>query len=250
MARDASRVRLGAASFAIAGVLFLLYPAIRPFSDETSLQGAAAFASTAWILAHMLAMVGFTLVMLGLLGLYLAFRATAVEGIAFWALAVGLLSIGLLLPFYGGEAFGLHAIGEEALRQRSLALVGLASVVRSGPELIMFLIGLLLLAASAIVTAVAIWKSGTLAKWSGVPFAIGFALLHSAVFRESAGSGRARSAGDGRLPMDRLRHVAACTPSRTLPTRGRELILRIEGGPTPRRRRRGASRGRVRSRRP
>src|SRR5438309_1011686 len=126
MARDASRVRLGAASFAIAGVLFLLYPAIRPFSDETSLQGAAAFASTAWILAHMLAMVGFTLVMLGLLGLYLAFRATAVEGIAFWALAVGLLSIGLLLPFYGGEAFGLHAIGEEALRQRSLALVGLA----------------------------------------------------------------------------------------------------------------------------
>ena len=176
MARDASRVRLGAASFAIAGVLFLLYPAIRPFSDETSLQGAAAFASTAWILAHMLAMVGFTLVMLGLLGLYLAFRATAVEGIAFWALAVGLLSIGLLLPFYGGEAFGLHAIGEEALRQRSLALVGLASVVRSGPELIMFLIGLLLLAASAIVTAVAIWKSGTLAKWSGVPFAVGFAL--------------------------------------------------------------------------
>jgi len=99
-----------------------------------------------------------------------------VEGTAFWALAVGLLSIGLLLPFYGGEAFGLHAIGEEALRQRSLALVGLASVVRSGPELIMFLIGLLLLAASAIVTAVAIWKSGTLAKWSGVPFAIGFAL--------------------------------------------------------------------------
>ena len=176
MARDASRVRLGAASFAIAGLLFLLYPAIRPFSDETSLQGAAAFASTAWILAHMLAMVGFTLVMLGLLGLYLAFRATAVEGIAFWALAVGLLSIGLLLPFYGGEAFGLHAIGEEALRQRSLALVGLASVVRSGPELVMFLIGLLLLAASAIVTAVAIWKSGTLAKWSGVPFAVGFAL--------------------------------------------------------------------------
>jgi hypothetical protein len=176
MAKDASRVRLGAASFAIAGVLFVLYPAIRPFSDETSLTGAAAFASTAWILAHMLAMVGFTLVMLGLLGLYLALRATAAEQMAFWALVVGVLAVGLLLPFYGAEAFGLHAIGQEALRQHSLVLVGLASVVRSGPELIMFLVGLLLLAASAVMAAAAIWKSRTFAKWSGVPFAVGFAL--------------------------------------------------------------------------
>ena len=176
MARDALRVRLGAVSLAIGGVLFVLYPAIRPFSDETSLQGAAAFASTAWILAHMLATVGFTLVMLGLLGLYLALRTTAAEGIGLWTLVAGLLAVGLILPFYGGEAFGLHAIGAEALRQHSLALVGLAGVVRSGPELIMFLIGLLLLAASGIMAAVAIWRSRTFAKWSGVAFAVGFAL--------------------------------------------------------------------------
>ena len=170
------RVRLGAASFAIAGVLFVLYPAIRPFSDETSLQGAAAFASTAWILAHMLAMVGFTLLMLGLLGLHVALQRTAAERMAFWALAVGVVGVSLLLPFYGAEAFGLHAIGQEALRQHSLVLVGLASVVRSGPELVMFLVGLLLLAASAIMAAAAIWKSATLARWSGAPLAAGFAL--------------------------------------------------------------------------
>jgi hypothetical protein len=80
------------------------------------------------------------------------------------------------LPFYGAEAFGLHAIGQEAVRQRSVVLVGLASVVRSGPELIMFLVGLLLLAASGIMMAAAIWRSGSLAKWSGVPLAAGFAL--------------------------------------------------------------------------
>jgi hypothetical protein len=176
VAKEAVRVRLGAAAFAIAGVLFVLYPAIRPFSDETTLQGAAAFASTAWIVAHMLAMVGFVLVTIGLLGLYVAVRATAAEAIAFWALAVGLAGVGLLLPFYGAEAFGLHAIGQEAVRQHSVALVGLASVVRSGPELIMFLIGLLLLAASGIMTAAAIWRSGSLAKWSGVPLAAGFTL--------------------------------------------------------------------------
>ena len=41
-----ARVRLTSACFTVAGLLFVLYPAIRPFSDEKSLQGTAAFGST------------------------------------------------------------------------------------------------------------------------------------------------------------------------------------------------------------
>jgi uncharacterized membrane protein YidH (DUF202 family) len=172
-----ARVRLGAASLVISGILFVLYPAIRPFSDEKSLQGAAAFASPAWLLAHMLAMVGFTLVALGLLGLHVALQETPAEQLAFWALAVSMLGIGLTLPYYGGEAFGLHAIGQEALKEHNAALVGLADVVRGGPEVIMFALGLLLLAVGAIMAATAIWRSGRLPKWCGVPFALAFALF-------------------------------------------------------------------------
>jgi hypothetical protein len=157
-------------------VLFVLYPAIRPFSDETSLQAAQAFASPDWIVAHMLAMLAFTFVELGLLALYLALQANPAERWAFWALVVSILAIGLTLPFYGGEAFGLHAIGQEAVKEHNVALVSLASVVRSGPELVMFGVGLLLLAVAAIMTAFAVWKSGVLPRWSGVPFALGFAL--------------------------------------------------------------------------
>jgi hypothetical protein len=40
----------------------------------------------------------------------------------------------------------------------------------------MFAVGLLLLAVGAILAAVAIWRSGVLSRWSGVPFALGFAL--------------------------------------------------------------------------
>jgi hypothetical protein len=40
----------------------------------------------------------------------------------------------------------------------------------------MFLLGLLLLGAGAGMAATAIWKSGVLPKWSGVPFALGFGL--------------------------------------------------------------------------
>jgi hypothetical protein len=43
---SSSRVRLGALSLAVSGILFVLYPLLRPFSEESSLQGAEAFAST------------------------------------------------------------------------------------------------------------------------------------------------------------------------------------------------------------
>ena len=174
--RNASRIRLGGGALAVAGILFVLYPAIRPFSDERSLQGAAAFGSTAWIVAHMLAMGGFALLMVGLLGIYIALQDSRSELLSFWALVLGLLGVGMTLPFYGGEAFGLHTIGQEALRQHNAALVGLAAVIRGEPQLTMFMAGLLLIAVSAIMVAIAVWRSGTLAKWSGLPFALGFAL--------------------------------------------------------------------------
>ena len=89
---------------------------------------------------------------------------------------LSIVGVGLTLPFYGGEANGLHAIGQEALRQQNAALLSLAGVIRSGPGLIMFLVGLLLLAVGAIFTAIAIWKSGIYSRWSGIPYAVAIAL--------------------------------------------------------------------------
>jgi hypothetical protein len=171
-----SRLRLSAVALVISGVFFVLYPALRPFSDEVSLQGAAAFASPYWLLAHMLAMIGFTLLPIGLLGLHGSLQETKQERLGYWAVVLGVIGIGFTLPFYGGEANGLHALGQEALRQQNAALLSLAAVIRGGPGLIMFLIGLLVLAAAGIVAAVAIWRSGKYPRWSGIPFAAAFAL--------------------------------------------------------------------------
>lgn len=171
-----SRTRLLAAALAVAGILFVLYPAIRPFSDEASFQGAAAFASMAWVVAHTLAIASFILMMLGLLGVQRALRDTGVERLAFRALVVGLVGVGMTLPFYGVEAFSVHQIGQAALLQHDITLMKLAESVRTGTQLIMFLIGLLLIAVSAIMVARALWKSRAFPRWSGVPFALGFAL--------------------------------------------------------------------------
>ncbi|MEZ4766827.1 MAG: hypothetical protein R2844_00160 [Caldilineales bacterium] len=170
------RIRISALALAVAGIFFLIYPALRPFSDEVSLQGAAAFASTQWLAAHMLAVVAFTLIPVGFLGLYGVLRESAAEGIGYWGLILSMVGVGLTLPFYGGEAYGLHAIGQAALEQQSAALLDIAGVVRSGAGLLLFVVGLVLLAAAAITIAAAIWKSGTLPKWSGIPLAVGVAL--------------------------------------------------------------------------
>jgi hypothetical protein len=171
-----TQIRLGSSALAIAGVLFVLYPALRPFSDETSLQGAAAFASSNWLLAHILAMIAFTLLLPGLLSFFLSLQKTVVAPLGYWALVLGMVGIGLTLPFYGGEAFGLYAIGQAALQQQDADLLNIAAVVRAGTGLGIFLIGLIVLAVSAILVAIMVWKSGTYATWSGVPLAVGIAL--------------------------------------------------------------------------
>ena len=170
------RGRMSAISLAISGILFVLYPALRPFSSEKGLEGAAAFGSSHWIVAHMLAMVGFTLLALGLVGWHQTLQRSEVEGSAFRAFVVTLAGIGLTLPFYGGEAYGLHAIGREALNRGDGSLVEMSTVVRGGAGLAMFLIGLLALGIGAIMVARVIWKSNEFAKWIGIPFATGFAL--------------------------------------------------------------------------
>jgi hypothetical protein len=100
----------------------------------------------------------------------------AAERLSFRALIVTWIGVGLLLPFYGGEAFGLHAIGQRALAEHSADLVSVADDVRSGAGLVMFATGLGLLAIGAILAAVAVWRSSALPKLSCVLFALGFAL--------------------------------------------------------------------------
>ena len=173
-----SRLRIGLTSlaFVVAGVLFVLYPALRPFSSEVGLEGAAAFGSTAWIVAHSFAIAGFVLVVLGLFGIYLRLQSTGAESLALIGLALSWIGIGLVLPFYGAEVFGLHAIGQEALQENNGAVTALASSVRGEPGIVFILTGLVLLGIGTILLAVAVWRSGLFAKWAAIPLAVGFAL--------------------------------------------------------------------------
>jgi hypothetical protein len=139
----------------VAGVLFLLYPALRPWEDETTTAGAAAaMGATAWVIAHLCAMIGFILVAVALLDI----NRTA--AIVFW------IGAGLTLPYYGAEDFGLHAMANQP------NILDLAEDVRYNPfAMTMFGVGLLTMAAGAIIVAV---RQRTV---PAILFAVGFGLF-------------------------------------------------------------------------
>jgi hypothetical protein len=179
MSASPARVRLGAAALAVAGVLFILYPAVRPWKDESTVDGATqAMSSGAWVAAHLFAMIGFILLPLGLLALRRAVSRTPAKPLALAAVVISWIGAGLTLPYYGAEDFSLHAIASRSADGQPLNLLDLVDAIRFGPvAATTFAVGLLSLGVAAILAAVAIWRSGALPRYSGILFALGFALF-------------------------------------------------------------------------
>jgi hypothetical protein len=168
---------LTAASLVASGVLFVLYPAIRPFSTEQGLDGARAFGSNAWVVAHSLAIVAFVLLALGLFGLSERLRGTRGERPARAGTILGWIGIGLTLPYYGAEVFGLHAVGREVLLRNDPTLMSAVDAIRWQAGIWFILVGLVVLAAGTTLVAVAVWRSRPAARWSAVPLAVVIALF-------------------------------------------------------------------------
>lgn len=165
------RNRWGAIAFAFAGAMFLLYPAMRPWHDETTLAGAReSMSSNAWVAAHFFGMLGFIALPLGLLALHGLVRSR----LSLAALLASWIGAGLTLPYYGAEDFGLHAIAGSGTPD----LLDVVDQVRYQPVAVtIFTLGLLSLGAGTVFAAVAVWRSGALSRAAGVLFAAGFALF-------------------------------------------------------------------------
>jgi len=174
-----TRIRFGALALLLAGVLFILYPATRPWDDESTVEGAqSAMASGAWVASHGFAMVGFVLLGLGLLAVWAALQATRAEPVATAAVVTGWLGIGLTLPYYGAEDFGLHAVAVAHADGQGLDLLGIVDAVRYQPFAVtIFGAGLLLLAACGVLVAVAARRSRVLATVPAVLTALGLVLF-------------------------------------------------------------------------
>jgi hypothetical protein len=179
MSTFATRLRLGALALSIGGVLFLLYPVTRPWHDESTVDGAlAAMSSDWWVASHLFAMFGFILVSLGLLALWGAVRRTPAEPVALAAVVTSWIGAGLTLSYYGAEDYALHTLARKVEAGEDIDIVALSDAIGYQPAAVtVFGLGLILLAVAGVLAAIAIWRSGVLPRFSGIPFAAGYVLF-------------------------------------------------------------------------
>ena len=132
----------------IAAAAFAIYPILRGSGPEDGLTGARLYARTAWLVAHGLGMIGFVSIAYGLRRLDRIASALALAG-AF-----------LVLPYYGAEAFGLHALGTVALSTDDAGMIAAADVFRFQPAaLVIFAAGLIMLAGCGVRLLILIRRS-------------------------------------------------------------------------------------------
>jgi hypothetical protein len=165
------RARTGA--IALAGVLFVLYEAAAPREDQTTLAGAESWTTAGWSIAHIAAIVGLILIPLAYGSLRGHLEGTRNEKTAFLAATTGYIGSALTISYYGAEVYGLKAIGERAVADADPTMTEVADAFRyDATAMTVFAIGLALIAIAAVIAAVAVWRSGTLNRWSGVPLAV------------------------------------------------------------------------------
>ncbi|MDF9716717.1 hypothetical protein INN71_06985 [Nocardioides sp. ChNu-153] len=142
-----------AALLALAAAALAAYPALRGSAVEDGLAAAELYARPAWLWAHVLAMAGLVLVAAGL---------SAVDRAAHRATVV---ATALLLPYYGAEAYGLHAVGRRVVETGDAAVLsagdGAADLFRYEPVAVtLFALGWVALAvAGARLVVVAVRRS-------------------------------------------------------------------------------------------
>lgn len=170
-----TRPRLGAITMAVSGVLLLAYPALRP--DETKTDAATAMASGQWILAHLLGVFGFILLGLAVAAVRDLLRETRGAEVARWAMISTWVGTAMTISYYGAEIFGVHEMASRAIADKNPALLDMIDAFRFHPAAVtVFAIGLILMGLGAVLTAIALGRSGLMGAWTGVIFAAAFAL--------------------------------------------------------------------------
>lgn len=167
------RARMGAIAFGLAGILFVVYEAAAPRRDQTTLEGAESWTSAGWAVAHIAAIVGLILIPLGYGAIRGFLEGTKNEKTAFLAATIGYIGSALTISYYGAEVYGLKAIGQRAVEDGDATMTEVGEAFRYDPTAMgVFLIGLVLIAIAAVLAAVAVWRSGTISRWSAVPLAV------------------------------------------------------------------------------
>ena len=161
-------------TLACTGLLFLLYPVVRPWHDESTIRGTVtSMSSNAWVAAHLFAIFALILMPLGLLGLCRLVVSDRGFGLCVAATVIIWFGAGLALPYYGAEDFALHAVARQVrFGPLSTCLVWSKRSRFGTAAATSFAAGLVLLGVGGVLIAIAVWLTAILPRLSGMPLAI------------------------------------------------------------------------------
>lgn len=120
--------------------------------------------------------VGVFLETVGMIALYLYLENNRVERLAFWGVLISILGDMVGAAFFGSMLLVYPSVGAVGLEGQTEAVAALGlSPALLGAMFVLTVLGLGLL-------AVAIWRSGSLPRWSGIVMLVGFLLLLVQIF--------------------------------------------------------------------
>ena len=180
-AKVSRQIRLGAIAFGISALLFAAFPLVRPFFPRPGgnsitpaelTVASQTFIMPSWVVSHFMAMAALVLLVFGMLTLHAYLTDSKGERRAFAGMIFGLAGIALILPTVGVETYAWPVLGRAYLDGKA-ELATIVGGLYGGPNTLVMVLGLLLLAIGAILLAIAIWSSGILPKWAGIALAVG-----------------------------------------------------------------------------
>jgi hypothetical protein len=147
--RGLVRFRLGALALGLSALFLTVFPLVRPFfpldpsaPDKTLAIASPFIVSAPWVISHLLAMLGFVLLLYGMLTLYAHLRDGRVEPLALRALVWSLAGIALVMPMLGVETHILPIVGRLYLGGTT-DIAPAVGLIYLGPAIAVLLLGLL-----------------------------------------------------------------------------------------------------------
>lgn len=170
--------RLGVLAIPVYGLAVLLSTLSHQPDPQADFHAYAEYVTTtSFLVSHLVgSILGTTIGLFGVLALAAVLATTGGRRLALRGLALSVAGMAFIMTLFGAAAFAQPAIGRAYLAGEQAA-VAINSDLYSTPAVVVGLTGGLLYSAGAALLGVALWRAGTLPRWTGVLYAVAVPLI-------------------------------------------------------------------------
>ena len=174
----ATPTRLGVVAIPVYGLLVFLSTVSHQPDYRTDFHAYAEYVTTtSFLVSHLVgSILGTTIGLVGVLALFAVLATTDVRRLALRGLVLSVAGMAFIMTLFGAATFAQPAIGRAYLGGQQAA-VAINSDLYGAPAVAVGLTGGLLYSAGALLLGVALWRAGTMPRWTGPLYAVAVPLI-------------------------------------------------------------------------